>query len=395
MVSRFNNTMADLNNNKHISTVSIKESASEPMPTMSNSRAHTPNLTKPLSPNLQMKNALFHSDNLVCLNYLFNHGFESKINLVYIDPPFLSGERYFHRIENDNNPAFEDVWKINKYLEMMHQRLSEIRKLISPDGSIFVHLDWHASHYVKVLMDQIFGSENFRNEIIVKRGRRKNLQYQFKSIDRMHAAYDTLLWYSKSANTKFALPITENDSPSKWMGFWSNVDRPTMRYEIFGFKPARGQWKWAKERALKAIDNYQLYQEKFSEMALEEYWQSTGETLEFVRKRPTVKYAEYWIPPKTHRIIDNVWLDIEAYNYSTGYGTEKHAELLERIIGQFSKPDDLVADFFCGSGTTLEVASKLQRRWIGCDSSPVAISVVKRRLEQGGSTSPPYTVFEM
>ena len=105
-------------------------------------------------------------------------------------------------------------------------------------------------------------------------------------------------------------------------------------------------------------------------MVLEEYWQATGKKLEFVRKLPYRKYPEYWIPPKTHRIIDNVWFDIEAYNYSTGYGTEKHTQLLERIIGQFSKPNDLIADFFCGSGTTLSVAEKLVtagsdviRRW--------------------------------
>ena len=325
-------------------------------------------------------NLLFHCDNLECINYLINHGFEKKIDLVYIDPPFLSGERYLHRVKNNSNLAFEDVLKESEYLEIMQKRLSGIRRLISPFGSIFIHLDWHANHYIKVMMDQIFGSENFRNEIIVKRGRRKNLQYQFSSIDRMHTAYDTILWYSKSADTRFQPPVAEYHSKAKWMSFWSNVDRPTMRYEIFDFKPARGQWKWAKERALKAIGNYQLYEKKFSHILLEEYWQVTSKKPEFVRKRHSLKYAEYWIPPKTHRIIDNVWLDIEAYNYSTGYGTEKHAQLLERIISQFSKPNDLVADFFCGSGTTLTVAEKLGHRWIGCDSSPAAIAVTKERL---------------
>jgi ribosomal protein L11 methylase PrmA len=233
------------------------------------------------------------------------------------------------------------------------------------------------------MMDHIFGPENFRNEIIVKRGRTKNLQYQFDSIDRMHTAYDSILWYSRSARTKFAWPLAEHHSKAKWMGFWSNVDRPTMRYEIFGVKLARGQWKWAKERALRAIENYRQYEHKFSKMSLEEYWEATGKKLEFVRKRPTMKYAEYWIPPKTHRIIDNVWLDIQAYSYSTGYGTEKHPELLERIIGQFSKPGDLVADFFCGSGTALAIAQKLGRRWIGCDSSQEAIAVTRKRLGSG------------
>lgn len=327
------------------------------------------------------KNLLFHCDNLDCINYLLKRGFEGKVDLVYIDPPFFSGERYFRRVENDSSLAFEDVWKQNKYLEMMYERLARIRKLISPSGAIFVHMDWHAVHYVKVMMDHIFGPENFRNEIIVKRGRRKNLQYQFESIDRMHTACDSILWFSKTANAKFALPLAEYRSKAKWMGFWSNVDRPTMRYEIFGVRPERGQWKWAKERAQSAIENYRLYEKEFSsKMTLEEYWIATGKKLEFVRKRPTMKYAEYWIPPKTHRILDNVWLDVQAYNYSTGYGTEKHSELLERIIGQFSKEGGLVADFFCGSGTTLAVAEKLDRRWIGCDSSPAAITVTKRRL---------------
>ena len=329
---------------------------------------------------LRDRNLLFHCDNLECINYLLKQGFESKIDLVYIDPPFLSGERYLHRIENDSNLAFEDLFKESDYLEMMQQRLSGIRNLISPSGSIFIHLDWHAIHYIKVMMDQIFGSENFRNEIMVKRGRRKNLQYQFNSIDRMHAAHDTILWYSKLVDTKFRPPLAEYRSKAKWMGFWSNVDRPTMRYNIFGSEPARGQWKWAKERALKAIENYRLYESKFSHMVLEEYWQATGKKLEFVRKLSHRKYPEYWIPPKTHRIIDNVWFDIEAYNYSTGYGTEKHTQLLERIIGQFSKPNDLIADFFCGSGTTLSVAEKLSHRWIGCDSSLAAIAVTRKRL---------------
>jgi len=311
---------------------------------------------------------------------LEQQGFKNKIDLIYIDPPFLSGERYFHRVQNNSILAFEDPLKKGKYLKMMRARLIGILRLLSPDGSIFVHLDWHAVHYIKVMMDNIFGSENFRNEIIVKRGRRKNLQYQFDSIGRMHNAYDSILWYSKSEDAKFSLPLAKHKSEAKWMSFWSNVDRPTMRYKIFDFKPSRGQWKWAKARALRAIVNYKLYEQDFSQFTLQEYWEKTDKKLEFIRKRPSLKYAEYWIPPKTHRILDNVWFDIEAYNYSTCYDTEKHADLLERIISQFSKPDSLIADFFCGSGTTLAVAERLGRRWIGCDLSPTAIAVTKKRL---------------
>lgn len=326
-------------------------------------------------------NLLFYCDNNECMDYLIQMGLGESIDLIYIDPPFRSGENYFHRINNHSRIAFEDVWTSNEYLKMMRSRLDNIPKLLSPRGSIFIHLDWHALHYVKLIMDEIFGPENFRNEIIVKRGRRKNLQYQFKSLDRMHNSFDSILWYSKSKDAKFPLPLVKHSSESKWMGFWSNVNRPTMRYKIFGYTPERGQWKWSKDRALRAIANYRLFEKEFSNsMSLEEYWDLYGRKLEFIRKRPGVKYAEYWIPPKSHKILDNNWLDIEAYNYSTGYATEKHEDLLERIINLFSQPNDTVADFFCGSGTTLAVAQRLGRRWIGCDVSQVAISVAKARL---------------
>src|SRR5581483_11815006 len=170
------------------------------------------------SSNADLKNMLFHCDNLDCIEHLLKNGLENKIDLVYIDPPFLSGERYFHRIDNESRVAFEDVLKQSKYLEMMRVRLAAIHKLLSPGGSVFIHLDWHAVHYVKVMMDSIFGSGNFRNEIIVKRGRRKNLQYQFKAIDRMHSGFDSLLWYSRTRDAKFQPPRGRFESESKWMG---------------------------------------------------------------------------------------------------------------------------------------------------------------------------------
>ena len=118
---------------------------------------------------------------------------------------------------------------------------------------------------------------------------------------------------------------------------------------------------------------------------LEEYWHSNGETLEFIRKRTSVKYAEYWVRPREHALIDSLWTDIEAYDYSSEYPTEKHVELLRRIITNFSAQGDLVADFFAGSGTSLVVADSLQRRWIGCDFSKVAVQIARSRLVQKDS----------
>src|SRR5215831_3766829 len=328
-----------------------------------------------------MTNFLFHCDSIDAMKYLLQKGFQNKIDLIYIDPPFLTRDKYFLRRHGQSHLAFDDTFRginpIKAYLDSMYPRLQNIRNLLSPAGSLFIHLDWHMVHYIKVIMDDLFGYSNFRNEIVIKRGRRKNLLYQFKSMDRMHIANDSLLWYSKDDLTKFPLPMKENTVESKWMGFWSNVDRPTMRYSLFDYVPERGQWKWSRSRALKAANNYKLYECHFSDIPLEKYWLQTGKKLEFIRKRSEVKYAEYWIPPKIKTVLDNVWLDVESYGYSTGYETEKHEQLLGRIVSQFSHPDSLVADFFCGSGTSLVAAARLARNWIGCDSSSQAIRVAK------------------
>lgn len=331
------------------------------------------------------KNLLIFADNLVVMKYLLRNGLEEKINLIYIDPPFLTGAKYYHRKGVRRDLAFHDTWsnQISSYLRMMYPRLALMKNLISPEGSIFVHLDWHIAHYIKILLDKIFGIENFRNEIIVKRGRKKNLQYQFKTIDRMHTANDIVLWYSKSSSTKFPKPLVDATLESKWMSFWSNTERPTMRYELCRVVPERGQWKWSEDRALRAVRNYDIFSKEYEgALSLEEFWRKMGRSMEFIRKRETVKYPEYWIPPKTRKIVDNLWLDIESYSYTTGFSTEKHNALLERIIGLFSKPDAIVLDLFCGSGTSLVAAEKMGRRWIGCDSSEIAVNVAKERLGQ-------------
>ena len=339
-------------------------------------------------------NQLIWGDNKFVMNSLLKD-FEGKINLIYIDPPFatgadfkmpigINGERFVKSPSGIEIKAYRDTWGqgLSSYLQMMYDRLILMKKLLAEDGRIFVHMDWHVGHYVQTIMDEIFGKENFRNNIIVKRGRKKGLQYQFKQIDKLHVNNDVILLYSKNTSTKFKLPLSEKEGvTAKWMGFWSNADRPTMRYEIFGITPKRGQWKWSRERALKAIENYKTYIDEHSnKMSLEDYWEMMDKKVEFIRYRPGTKYPQYWVAPREKKILDNVWFDVEAYSYKTKFPTEKHEELLTRIINLFSEPGDIVADFFCGSGTTLAVAEKLGMRWIGCDISRYAIHVTRKRL---------------
>jgi adenine-specific DNA-methyltransferase len=391
----------------------------------SNPTVHQPSTTRTFfnsNSNIKFQrdriNRIICGNNLLTMQALIASGYEGKISLIYADPPFWTNENYYAKFEVGDTEssrvlsiiqrlAYSDSWKegIDSFLDMLYPRLQLMKRLLTNDGSIFLHLDYHISHYTKLIMDEIFGIGNFRNEIIVKRGRKKGLIYQFDKIDRMHTSNDTILWYTKCPSSKFKQPLSETEKvQAKWMGFWSNVERPTMRYEIFGVTPNRGQWKWKRERALRAIENYRKFEDEFDihisshksqitkdelenikNKSLLEYWRSNGQTLEFIRKREGVKYPEYWVEPREHKIVDNLWTDIQGYNYSSNYPTEKHAELLERIITNFSDQGDLIADFFAGSGTTLVVAEKKGRQWIGCDFSKVAIQIIRNRLVQNSS----------
>jgi len=231
-----------------------------------------------------------------------------------------------------------------------------------------VHFDYKKAHYVKTLLDEILGEHNFRNEIIVKRVT-KNLQRQFETIENLPQGHDVLYWYTKQQSTRFKLPLTarkEFNEEGYWKDFWSNADRPTMRYPLLSITPASGQWKWSKDRAENAVNNYKQYLKVSGEKSLVEFWQENGEEVEFIRKSPTGK-IEHWIAPDEMKFLDTLWLDVSAYQSKKEYPTQKNEQLLNRIVENFSNLGDLVLDAFAGSGTTLAVAEKLGRRWIGVD----------------------------
>ncbi len=287
----------------------------------------------------QKMNRLIWGDNLLAMQALLNQGYEGKINLIYIAPPFDSKADYSHKIklgetEFTKEPsvierlAYKDTWAggTDSYLDMLYPRLQLMKRLLAPDGSIYVHLDWHVGHYVKVMMDEIFGKDNFRNEIIWSYSGAGQSENQFK---RKH---DNLFLYSKSENNTFnwedvALPFTEKQF-SKYSG-----------------KDEKGKYK--------------------------EYKHSDGKI-----------YRKYLQEDEKLPLTD-VWTDIyiiQNWNEKLDYQTQKPIQLLERIIKASSNESDLVADFFSGSGTTIAVAEKLNRRWIGCELGKVGIQVARGRM---------------
>ena len=277
------------------------------------------------------KNKLIWGDNKLVMSSLLKQGWAGKINLIYIDPPFFTGADFTvrtklgdERIEKEpsiiEERAYKDTWSggIASYLKYMYERLVLMRELLAENGSIYVHLDWHVGHYVKVMMDEIFGYENFRNEIVW------SYRTGGASIRSWSQKHDIILFYSKTDKYTF--------NTQKEKAYTKSKSRKAGIIDYGGGKAEFFE------------DEYGIYN---------------------------------WV------IARDVW-DIPYINSQAherlAFATQKPEALLKRIILASSNPGDIVADFFCGSGTTLAVAEKLGRRWIGSDLSKFAIQVTRKRL---------------
>jgi len=335
------------------------------------------------------RNLIVQGDNLQFLKTVFlnqdpliKDKVKGKVKLIYIDPPFGTVDEYGGSGGEESYTA-----KImgSEFIEGIRERLVFLREILSEEGCIFIRIDYHFGHYVKIVMDEVFGNNNFRNEIIVRRGQSKaGFFKQFEKINSIAVAYDTIFWYSKRPETRFLKISKDAPDDDRVNGKWMNLikskayDRPTMKYELLGINKD-DPWMWSKDRSFKAVDNYNKYIEfsRHTHESLEEYWNKTGRALEFVRRNNN--QIQYWIPPRDQVLVDNNWLDITGYSHQTGYPTENSEELLFRTL-QITEPDDLIFDCFGGSGTTAAVAYKLDRRWITCDFGKHAIYTMQKRL---------------
>lgn len=345
-------------------------------------------------PRPEWTNRLIFGDNLQVMKRLLDDPeVKGKVKLVYIDPPFTS-QTLFHA--NTSERAYQDKVVGAQFVEFMRKRLVLLRELLSREGSLFVHLDQRMAHYIKVILDEVFGEHNFRNEIVLPGRASKNLQKQFEHISRLNVRHDVLLWYSASSATRFSPMWVEKHNKGNpeghWHHFWSTADRPTMRYELFGHKPDTGQWTWKKQRALEAVENYERYLREAGGRTLADYWQDTGGKLSFVRKNPEDGSPQYWRSPAEDRLADTVWAGIPIYSISTKYPTEKSEKLLVQVIELASDEGDLVLDAFAGSGTTLVVSNRMKRKWIGIDCGKLSIYTMQKRVL---ATTPakPFTLY--
>jgi len=365
------------------------------------------------------QNTLFYGDNLDILRERIA---SESVDLIYLDPPFNSNRSYNvlfkneRGVENDAQiMAFEDTWHWNQaaeetyhslvtktpdhiskmvaalrnfigtnqmmaYLVMMTVRLIELRRVLKPTGSLYLHCDPTASHYLKIIMDVIFGPQNFRNEITWKR------RYGFTSAvhdsNRFGNCTDIILFYAKSEQAeftpqynkeskeyqeyveKFFTLVDENGRRYQATSLTNPAYRPNLIYEYKGYKPPANGWMITKEKM--------------------EQWDREGR-IHFPKDKTGRLRRKSYADELRGMPIQNLWDDIEQLGAHDaerlGYPTQKPLALLERIISASSNEGDLVLDPFCGCGTAIAAAQKLGRRWIGIDITHLSIALMKYRLE--------------
>lgn len=302
------------------------------------------------------------------------------VRLVYIDPPFAT-KRDFSGSQDQK--AYQDKVAGAQFIEFLRKRLVLLRELLADNGLLVVHIDYRFGHYIKVVLDELL-PRGFRNDITVPRGT-KNVQNQFDDITALTVGDDSLLLYAHSSQARLSHLRIQLDTQAagKWDTFWRGTDRKTMRYQLFGQTPKTGQWRWKKSRALEAMENYKVYVRDIAKReSLDDYYLrnlDSGLDLDFVRFNDE-KVVQYYVPPRDSRIANTIWTDVRTIGRVTSYPTEKHEDLLFRLVEWLSQPGDLILDAFAGSGTTCSVAEKLGRRWIAIDCGKLAIYTIQRRM---------------
>jgi len=315
-------------------------------------------------------NVIYCGDNLEALPKYIP---DESVDLIYIDPPFNTSRQYeVFWGEAQERRAFDDRFgDVMTYLDWMRPRLHELHRVLKPTGSLYYHCDWHASHYVKVELDRIFGPGNFRNEIVWRRADPKG-----HAFSRYPSTHDVLLYYGKSDHVTWNTQYTAYD-PEYIASHYSNVeegtgrrytlsdctnpnkDRPNLKYEWHGVVKV---WRWTQERMQRLHDEGRLV----------------------YTKSGAPRYKRY-LDEMPGAVVTSIWDDIPFINSQAserlGYPTQKPLALLERTIRASSDEGQVILDAFCGCGTTLEAAAKLKRRWIGIDVSPTACRVMSERLE--------------
>jgi site-specific DNA-methyltransferase (adenine-specific) len=310
---------------------------------------------------------------------------DACVDLIYIDPPFNSNRNYeVFWGETKEKRAFEDRHASTQaYIDFMRPRCAELARVLKKTGSFYYHCDWHASHYVKVMLDQILGENQFQNEIV---WRRTNARQDRERWPRLH---DVILFYTGSAEFNFApllLPGDETKIPHTLITGADGKKYNTKDLTGAG-ATAEGEsgqpWRGFNPKDFGRHWGYSHGQmDEWDRAGLIHWPKKKGSAGGFPRKIDDKPFE----PEARLTQLGSVWTDIDRLNQTAkerlGYPTQKPLALMERIVEASSRPNDIVLDAFCGCGTTLVAAERLKRQWIGIDISPTACRVVAKRLRK-------------
>jgi site-specific DNA-methyltransferase (adenine-specific) len=361
---------------------------------------------------LNLVNKLYYGDNLIIMREFIP---DECVDLIYLDPPFNSKATYnvlFHEKDGTDSPAqitaFEDTWgwdmaaaatyeelvkegpaklsdlvqalrsflgtnDMMAYLTMMAVRLVEMRRVLKKTGSIYLHCDPTASHYLKLVMDAVFGVKNFRNEIIWKR------TSSHSDAQRCGSVHDTLLFYGKSDEVRWNRTFQDYDDTyvESYYRYQEDSGRRFMSDNLTGAGHGPPRIFGVKGEIPPPAGRHWMYDQAGIDRALAEdriFWTRNG-----------VPRLKKYLDEAEGMPLQDIWTDLQAlrswHQERLGYPTQKPEGLLERVITASSSEGDLVLDPFCGCGTTIAVAERLHRRWIGIDITHLAITLMERRLK--------------
>ncbi len=337
------------------------------------------------------KNMYIEGDNLEVLK-LLQSSYYNKVKMIYIDPPYNTGNDFVYEDDfkdpmakykevtqqtTKSNPETMGRFHTN-WLNMMYPRLRLAANLLRDDGVIFISIDDNEVHNLRKLCDEVFGEENFRNQIIVRRGA-KSVQAQFETWDKLGQDVEHILFYTKNPNYRFPKQTKKLDEKRQgsWNNHWRGTDRPTMRYELFGIIPTSGQWRWGKERSLNAIANYNKMlldlgktEETITPEDIDLYYLKQDEGFDLLRLSKNGK-PEHYVPPTDSTLLNTSWQDLLIGSSSEildlfetkVFDTAKLTAVIKRMLGFGTKDGhDIILDFFSGSATTAHAVMQLNAK---------------------------------
>ena len=340
------------------------------------------------------KNLYIEGDNLEVLK-LLQKSYFGKIKMIYIDPPYNTGKEFVYPDDYADNiqnyleltgQINESGWRITtntetsgryhtNWLNMMYPRLKLARNLLRDDGVIFISIDDHEVSNLRKICDEIFGEENFRNQIVVRRGA-KSVQAQFETWDKLGQDTEYILFYTKNSEFRFPKQYKKlgNIKTGTWNNHWRGTDRPTMRYSIFGIIPQKGQWRWSEMRSLIAIKNYEKLlsdlgesPESITQEKIDAYYTKLPEKIDLLRLSKAGK-PEHYVPPSDETLLNTSWYDllvgssneISDLFETKVFDTSKLTSIVIRMLG-FCDKDSIILDFFSGSATTAHAVMELNK----------------------------------